>query len=513
MTAAVKFDQNDSDVIVVVGSGAGGGTLANELVQKGHKVVCLEAGPQITRGDFINDEVAMHERLSWSDKRTGQATWTVKAVGGTTVHWSAAATRRYGFEFRARTLYGAMDGAALIDWPLTLSELEPYYDRAESKMGVAGTHGMPHHPASNPSRLFTLGAKRLGYTRYPGNSAINSEPRDGRPACRVLGFCSSGCKSGAKWSTLYTEIPKALATGRFELRPRSMALQIPHDDAGKASGVLYSDENGNHRLQKARVVCVAGNAVETPRLLLNSASGMYPDGLANTHGNVGKYYMRNATAYVYATFEDPVNAHRSIVSPALVADEVRHDPARGFAGGYYMHVFNAGLPIVAGAVKPGAWGREVSRLIEQYDHMMGVWVCGEDMPRPEARIVLDTSQTDQYGLPIPHITPVTDHRNDAALLSHAKQRVRALFEAVDAKEIWDRGPFANSHNVGSCRMSAEARDGVCNRWGQTHDVDNLFISDGSQTTTSGAANPTLTIVALAIRQADYLDRQLRVGEL
>ena len=510
---SAKFDFDDGDVIVIVGSGAGGGTLANELVQKGHKVVCLEAGAHITRGDFINDEVTMNRRLSWSDKRTGQAIWTVKAVGGTTVHWSGAATRRNAFEFKARTLYGAIDGADLIDWPLDLSELEPYYDLAEAKMGATGTNGIPHNPPSNPAKLMMLGAKRLGYSHFPGNSAINSQAHDGRPACQMLGFCSSGCKSGAKWSTLYTEIPKALATGKFELRPGSMALQVQHDATGNVSGVLYSDEKGTQQLQKARIVCVAGNAIETPRLLLNSASSMYPDGLANAEGNVGRYYARNATAYVWATFEKPVHAHRSQDSPALVGDEVRHDPARGFAGGYYMHNFNAGLPLAAGGIKPGAWGVEVSRLIEQYDHMMGIWICGEDMPQPKARITLDNSQTDQYGLPIPHVTPVDDHPNDAALKSHAIARIRALYVAVDATETWARGPFANSHNMGSCRMSAEPKDGVCNKWGQTHDVKNLFISDGSANTTSGAANPTLTIVALAIRQADYLDRQLKSGAL
>lgn len=381
-------------------------------------------------------------------------------------------------------------------------------------MGVTGTHGIPPHPDSNPYKLFKLGAKRMGYSRYSmGPLAINSRPRDGRPACQMLGFCASGCKSGAKWSTLYTEIPKALATDKFELRTRSMALRVDHDASGKAASVLYSDADGVQQRQKARVVCVAGNAVETPRLLLNSASPMYPHGLANAEGNVGKYYMRNATAHVFATFERPVNAHRGIQAPAVIADEVRHDPARRFAGGYYLEAPNIGLPFIAGAVKPGDWGSEVSRLVEQFDHMMGIWLCGEDLPRAEARITLDGSETDQYGLPIPHVAPVADHANDAALLDHAKQQTRALFEAVGAKEIWDRGAFPNSHKLGSCRMSSHARDGVCNKWGQTHDVDNLFISDGCQFSTSGAANPTLTIIALAIRQADYLHERLITAEL
>jgi len=511
---SAQIDLRDEDAIVVIGSGAGGGTLSHELARRGHKVVCLEAGRHITRGEFVNDEVTMHEMLSWSDKRTGQATWMVKAVGGTTVHWSGLAMRRRESECQSLTRYGSVNDADLIDWPLQPGELKPYYDKAEARMGVTGTHGIPFHRDSNPYKLFKLGAKRMGYRDYSmGPLAINSKPRDGRPACQMLGFCSSGCKSGAKWSTLYTEILEAVATGNFELRTRNMALAIEHDSGGNVSGVLYRDAHGAHQLQKARVVCVAGNAVETPRLLLNSHSSLYPDGLANSEGNVGKYYMRNATSHVFATFEQPVNAHRSIQAPAVIADEASHNPSRGFAGGYYMEVFNAGLPLIAGALRPGRWGSEVSRSIEQFDHMLGIWICGEDLPRSEARITLDHSQRDQYGLPIPHIAPVQDHENDAALLAHAKKRTRELLESIDAKEIWDRGPFPNSHNLGSCRMSADPKYGVCNKWGQTHQVRNLFISDGSQFSTSGATNPTLTIVALAIRQASFIDQQLVTGEL
>ena len=510
---AAKYALNDASVVVVVGSGAGGGTLSNELCQKGVKVVCLEAGNHLTQQDIVNDEFAMWGKLTWQDPRTGQPIWIVKAVGGSTVHWAGLSIRLKDYELKSRTTYGTVAGANVLDWPISLSELEPYYDKAESKMGVTGTNGLPRQPETNAFKVVNYCAKKAGYSFEMGPSAINSVVRDGRPACQMIGFCTSGCKIGAKWSTLYTEIPKAMETGNFELRPNSMVLQIQHDAKGKVTGVLYADENGKHQVQKARIVCVAGNSIESPRLLLNSASNMFKDGMANSSGQVGRNYMRHATQHVYATFDRPVHAHRGIHAPGIMRSEARHDPSRGFAGGYYLEIFDVGLPFTALSVVPGGWGRKVSSLVDQYDHMVAVWTCAEDLPQAEARVTLDDSAKDQYGLPVPNIAPVKDHPNDVAALAHARKTLESMFQAGNAKDVAWRAPFPNSHNMGTLRMSAKPADGVCNGWGQTHDVANLFISDGSQFTSSGAPNPTLTIVALAIRQADYIHKQMGAGAI
>jgi choline dehydrogenase-like flavoprotein len=510
---AAKYELDDDSVIVVIGSGGGGGTLANELCQKGDKVVCLEAGPHLTQDDIVNDEFAMYGKLTWQDPREGQPIWIVKAVGGSTVHWAGLSIRFKDYELKTRTTYGAVAGANLLDWPITLAELEPYYDKAENKMGVTGTNGLPRQPETNAFKVVNYCAKKAGYSFEMGPSAINSVARDGRPACQMIGFCTSGCKIGAKWSTLYTEIPKALETGKYELRPNCMVLQIQHNAEGKVTGVLYADAGGKHQVQKARIVCVAGNSIETPRLLLNSASNLFKDGMANSSGQVGRNYMHHATQHIYATFEQPVHANRGIHAPGIMRSEARNDPSRGFAGGYHLEIFDVGLPFTAISVMPGGWGRKVSTLIEQYDHMVGVWTCGEDLPQADARITLDSSKKDQYGLPIPNIAVVKDHPNDAALLKHARKTLESIYQAGNAKDIVWRGPFPNSHNMGSCRMSAKPADGVCNGWGQTHDVKNLFISDGSQFTSSACCNPTLTIVALAIRQADYIHEQMGAGAI
>src|SRR6185312_416652 len=318
-----KFDQNDSGVVVIIGSGAGGGTLGNELAQKGVKVVILEAGPRIENQDFINDEWDSFVQLAWQDARTTSGSWRVskdfpnlpawivKAVGGSTVHWAGASLRFDEHEFRVKSAYGGMPGANLLDWPITLAEMEPWYAKAEDKMGVTRTNGIPGLPGNNNFKVMEAGARKLGYKEvHTGRMAINSEPRDGRGSCLQIGFCFQGCKSGAKWSTLYTEIPKGEATGKLEVRPQSQVLQIQHDDNGKVTGVLYADKDGKQQVQKARVVAVAGNSIESPRLLLNSASSKFPDGLANSSGMVGKNYMRHTTGSVYAMFGKPVNMYR-----------------------------------------------------------------------------------------------------------------------------------------------------------------------------------------------------------
>src|SRR6266851_5627775 len=457
-----KFDLNDDGVVVIVGSGAGGGTLGNELAQKGVKVVILEAGPRVELQDFINNEWESVTQLAWLDKRTTSGNWRVardfpnlpawivKSVGGSTVHWAGASLRFEEHEFRAQSAYGNVQRANLLDWPITLADMEPWYAKAEDKLGVTRTNNIPGLPGNNNFKVMEAGARKVGYKEvHTGRMAINSEPRDGRGACQQIGFCFQGCKTGAKWSTLDSEIPKGEATGNLEVRPNSMALKIEHDASGKATGVIYADEAGNMQRQKARIVAVAGNSIESPRLLLNSASSMFPDGLANSSGQVGRNYMRHVTGSVYAAFEKSVHMYRGTTMAGIIRDESRHDPSRGFMGGYEMETLSLGLPFMAAFLNPGAWGRPFTSAMEQYPRMAGMWIVGEDMPQETNRITLDP----------------------------------------------------------------KAKDGVVNKFGQTHDIKNIFISDGSQFTTGAACNPTLTIVALAIRQADHIASAMQRKEI
>ncbi|AZV22169.1 GMC family oxidoreductase [Mesorhizobium sp. M7A.F.Ce.TU.012.03.2.1] len=517
---AASFDLNNDGVVVIIGSGAGGGTLGNELAQKGVDVVILEAGARHEYEDFINDEWGSFSQLAWTDKRTTSGdwrvakdfpnlpAWIVKSVGGSTTHWAGASLRFQEHEFKGLSTYGKLEGANLLDWPITLAEMEPYYAKAEAKMGVTGTNDWPRLPGNNNFKVLKAGADKLGYKEcHTGNMAINSVDRDDRMSCQQTGFCFQGCKWGAKWSTLYTEIPKGEATGHLEVRPNAMAIKINHDASGKVTGVVYADKDGKLQEQKARIVAVAGNSIESPRLLLNSASGKFPDGLANSSGQVGKNYMRHTTGSVYAIFDRPVHMYRGTTMAGIIRDEARHDPSRGFVGGYEFETLSLGLPFMAAFLDPGAWGRSFTTALDHYDHMAGLWIVGEDMPRAENRITLHADEKDAHGMPIADVH-FDDHPNDTAMRNHAYKQATALYDAVGATRIFPTPPYPSTHNLGTNRMSEKAEDGVVNKHGQAHDIKNLFVSDGSQFTTGAAENPTLTIVSLAIRQADYIAAQM-----
>ncbi len=522
---AAPYDLNDGGVVVVVGTGAGGGTLANELAQKGIDVVALEAGGRYLPEDYLNDEWPSFGQLAWLDARTtsgdwrvsrdfaGLPAWIVKAVGGSTVHWAGASLRLQEYEFRVRTEYGDVSGANLLDWPITLAEMEPWYAKAEDKMGTTRTNGIPGLPGNTNFKVMKAGADALGYKNcHTGRMSINSQPRHGRPACQQVGFCFQGCKFGAKWSTAYIEIPAGEATGKLEVREHAHVLTIEHDASGKVSGVVYADKDGNHQRQAARAVCVAGNSIESPRLLLNSASSMFPDGLANSSGQVGKNYMRHMTGSVYAIFDKPVRMWRGTTMAGIITDESGNDPSRGFVGGYEMETLSIGLPFMAAFLDPGSWGREFASAMDGYENMAGMWLVGEDMPQESNAITLSADVKDQYGMPAPNVH-FTDHPNDVAMRNHAYRQGSAVYDAVGAVRTMPTPPYPSTHNLGTNRMSAKASDGVVNKNGQAHDIANLFISDGSQFTTGGAENPTLTIVSLAIRQADYIARQMTAGAI
>lgn len=520
-----KFDLNDDSVVVVVGSGAGGGTLSNELAQKGINVVCLEAGGRHETADFINDEWASFGQLAWTDPRTtsgswrvakdfaGLPAWIVKAVGGSTTHWAGASLRFQDHEWKGRTTYGDVKGASLLDWPIDGAEMAPWYAKAEDKMGTTGTNDVPRLPGNNNFKVLHAGATKLGYKEvHTGNMSINSQPRDGRVGCQQLGFCFQGCKMGAKWSTLVSEIPKGEETGRLEVRPDSQVLQIEHDAAGKVTGVVYADKDGKMQRQKARVVAVAGNSIESPRLLLNSHSNKFPNGLANGAGHVGKHYMRHTTGSVYAVFDKPVHMYRGTTMAGIVRDEARHDPSRGYVGGFELETLSLGIPFMAAFLNPGQWGRDFTWALDRYDHMAGLWIVGEDMPQDTNRITLNKETKDKFGMPVANVN-YDDHANDKAMRDHAFKQGAAIYEAVGATRTFLTPPYPSTHNLGTNRMSAKAEDGVVNKWGQTHEVTNLFVSDGSQFTTGAAENPTLTIVALAIRQADHLAGLMSKNEI
>jgi len=380
-------------------------------------------------------------------------------------------------------------------------------------MGVTRRNDMPGLPASNNFKVMYAGAKKLGYKQvHTGHMAINSVAADGRGYCIQQGFCVQGCKMGAKWSTLYTEIPDAEETGNLDLRIESTATRIEHDSQGRVNAVVYRDREGKEQRQKARLVCVAGNAIETARLLLLSESAKYPRGLANSSDQVGRNYCHQITGFVWGIFDKPIYSWRGATLAGVVEDEVVNNPERGFVGGYRIELLALDLPTLPLVGLPYGWGRDFASVLDNYRNLAGLFINGEDLPRADNRITLNSNVKDAFGLPVANVH-VDEHGNDRAMRKHAQGQMSKMYEAIGAKRVV-LGPVPPAtHNLCTARMSADPRDGVTNAWGRSHDVKNLFISDGSVLSTPGAANPTLTIVALALRQADYISSQMKAGKL
>ncbi len=515
-----KFDLGDDGVVVIIGSGAGGGTLSHELTRRGIKVVLLEAGQRQSLASFSQVPGEAFVQLTWLDPRTQSGTWSVaqdyptlpswtcKTVGGTTVHWTAATPRLRPWEIRARTTYGGIPGASHIDWPIAYDELKSYYLLAERRLVVARRNGNPGLPASNHFKVMYAGAKKIGYKRvHTGYMAINTKPADGRAFCIQQGFCVQGCKTGAKWSTLYTEIPRAEATGNLDLRTASRATRIEHGADGRVTGVVYRDPQGKEQRQKARIVCVACNSIETARLLLLSESSKFPQGLANSHDQVGRHYTHHVGGFVWGMFDKPVYSWRGATLAGLVEDETIHDSKRGFNGGYHLELVTLDLPTFPLVGLPYTWGRDLAEIVENYRNIAGMFINGEDTPRATNRITLNPQVKDAFGLAVANVH-VDEHENDLAMRTHAQGQARKMYESIGAKRVIHTRQTPSTHNMGTARMSVDPRDGVTNGHGQTHDIRNLFISDGSAFSTPGSANPTLTIVSLALRQAQFISRQM-----
>src|ERR1700692_2959481 len=314
MTAR-RFKPSDVVDFVVVGSGAAGGVMARELSQAGFTVVVLEQGPRLGPGDFEHDELkysylsgitndpAVSPQTFRDDPgatakrpRIGNSLVYARMVGGSSTHFTANFWRLHEIDFHERSVLGSIAGTGFADWPISYRELEPYYAKVEWDVGVSGlahaspfdpprskAYPMPPLPVKSSGVLFESGARKLGLHPFPAPMAINSQFYRGRPGCAHCGFCIGfGCEVMAKSSTLYTMIPEAEATGRCEIRSHSYVHRVALNKSGRTTGVHYFDRNKHEQFQKARAVVLSANGAETSRLLLNSASDRFPQGLANS---------------------------------------------------------------------------------------------------------------------------------------------------------------------------------------------------------------------------------------
>ena len=546
--ARARFAPADVVDFAIIGSGAAGGIIAKELATAGFSVVVLEQGPRLTEKQFDHDEFATFMQGRWSNNpatqpqsfraspsataETALAAIYGRLVGGSNAHFTGNFWRMRPLDFNEASVLGGVPGTALADWPITYEELEPYYTKAEWELGVSGEPGpfdparsrpypMPSLPIKSSGVLFDKGALALGYHPQPTPMAINSRYYNGRPACQHCGFCLFFmCEFRSKSSSFVTTLPIAEATGKCEVRPDSYVARIETNSEGRATGVAYFDSNKEMHLQRARAVVLCANGAESPRLLLNSESARFPNGLANSSGMVGKHLMFNTYFGVNAQFEQQLNEHKSVQNTRMMLDFYATDPKRGFYGGGGIDARFGKYPITfaLGGLPPGspAWGEEFARsLARQFTRTMFFGTHGTSLPLEANSVSIDPLLKDAWGLPCMRIT-YKDHPDDLKTAEFLSARALEIAQAAGALKAWPEpvAPQTNSvHMLGTCRMGNDPKSSVIDRFHRAHDVRNLFVCDGSSLVTSTRGQPTETICALAFRAGEKIAAFAKRGEI
>jgi choline dehydrogenase-like flavoprotein len=526
---------NEKVDVLIIGSGASGAAVAWSLAETRMRILCLEQGDWIKPTDFPSNgrdwEARRYADFDISPNRRGRETdypinddasimkiANFNGVGGGTVIYTAHYPRMHPSDFRVRTLDGVAD-----DWPIDYWTLEKFFAENDRMMGVSGLTGDPaypiHHPPMPPIGLGRTGTRyaetmnRLGLHWWPSDIAIASVDYEGRGKCINLGHCTPGCAQGAKASADITYWPRAIRAG-VELRTRCRVREITTDANGMASGAVYYDAEGREQFQAAEVVILACNGVGTPRLLLNSASGRFPNGLANSSGLVGRNLMLHPWPMVSGYVTDPMDADHAPMTVLWSKEFYETDPKRDFVRGYTLQFSRGTGPVneavtssIAGRLPLGRDHHRVYRSF--YGHRLTVGVACEDLPEEHNRVTLDPALKDAHGIPAPRID-YTISENTRRMMEHGIARSEEILAAAGATSISCSRATLNypGHLLGTARMGTDPERSVVNEWGRSHDVRNLFIVDGSVWVTSGGVNPTSTIQAVALYIADQIKQRL-----
>ncbi|MGQ0709293.1 MAG: GMC family oxidoreductase [Rhodoferax sp.] len=524
---------HDTVDIAIVGAGACGAAAAWRLSRGGRfSVACLE------QGDWASPAHYPSTRPDWELSRAGAfnvspnvrglsadypiddsgspiAIANYNGVGGSTVLYSAHFPRFHPSDFQTRTLDGVGD-----DWPLRYADLLPYFHENERMMGVAGLVGdpanpdyeslLPPVPLGPMGQRLAAGFNQLGWHWWPSPAAIATRTHQGRAACINLGPCNTGCAQGAKGSVDVTYWPAALRQG-VRLMPRCRVLEVTLDKRGRASGLRYRNAQGQEAQLHARVVVLAANGIGTPRLLLHSRSAAFPDGLLNTHGEVGRRLMLHPLGYVEAVFDEDLQSSLGPHGCCLLSQEFyESDAQRGFVRGYTLQALR-GAPAVETALSGyfmrrlplGAGHHAAFRRL--FNHTAGLAVIAEDLPETCNRIELDPTKADSDGMPGVKVHyRLSD--NTRAMLKHGLERAREVLTTAGGKVSAQFAPVRHTgwHLMGTVRMGDDPRQSLVNRHGQAHEVDNLYVVDSSLFVTGGAVNPVATAQALALYVAEHI---------
>lgn len=543
-------DQYD---ILIIGSGAGGGSAAGVLAEAGLRVLVIERGEMLEYDQISKDHLRNHRyhfrghntgpdiggnpRIYAGDGSIGDQVfeepwslgWSNNAmtVGGGTRVYQGMAWRMLPEDFRLASTYGVPDGSSLADWPITYEELEPYYDMAEWEVGVCGD-GSAHKVQGRRSRPYPLapfeenieagilkrGAEKLGLTTGPVPLLINSKPYNGRAACIGCSHCVGfPCPSNAKNGSFNTYLERAIATGRCDLVTGVQATEIVTDSHGRATGAKLVDWRSRARREiEAEHVIVAAGAMETARLLLNSKSEHHPAGLGNGHDQVGRHLQGHVYIQAFGLFDEPI-ATTNGPGVSVSTCDYNHDGSSGTLGGV-LHNEVIRLPIFHyfTCLPPEIprWGLETKQAMrEMYSRTSMVYGPVQEVPTPDCRVTVSDNVKDKHGTPVLRWGGALHPETVRAAELH-RNRAEAWISASGAKRTWASPiiPFfyAGQHQAGSCRMGDDPTSSVTDRDGKVHGHDNLWVMDASLHVTNGGFNPVLTVYALALRSAHILAR-------
>ena len=542
---------NDYDVIIV-GAGAAGGIVACVLAEAGKRVLLLERGPALSFKEIPRDHLR-NQRLSIYGHNAGPdldgnprvfvdpsgVSRIVKphdpdyhnnaaCLGGGTRVYGAQAWRFLPDDFRMASKYGVPKGSSLTDWPISYEALEPFYEKVEWELGVAGDattqtqtarrrdYPLPPVPPSPQTMALSNGADRLGWTTTPVPLLINTKPYQGRDQCIACKYCVGfGCPTDAKNGTHNTVIPRALATGNCKVLTNVIVEQIDVNDRGDVGGVaFFNNLGGTIRREEARskLVVVSGGAIESARLLLNSQSSHHPNGLGNADDQVG----RNLQGHLYprAYGISSTRVFNGIGPGVTIATlQFNHDNPGIVGGGMLADDFiKPPIDFWYDSLPPDLprWGKANKQFMrDNYTRVMHVRGPVQDIPSPEGRVTIDKNVRDKWRIPVARLSGTT-HPATVESAEFMRERAVEWLQASGCQSTWSTQPglilSGRQHQAGTCRMGTDRKTSVTDEWGRVHDHDNLFVIDGSIHVTNGGVNPVLTIMALAFRSAEYIAR-------
>jgi len=513
--------------VCIVGSGAAGGTLAAHLAQRGVDVVIVEGGPGVntrtafnTHGmpfDFPNRHIpTMRPGVEGFDSERS------RGVGGKTMLWNAVAWRLSHRDFKGRSIDGGGE-----DWPIDYTDMAPYYDRIEREVGVCGNPDhledlpdgifLPPVPMKLSDLLVKRGAERLGVKVIHVRKATLTVPAPTRPACHYCGNCMAGCDVAAKYNSYDVHMAPALKTGRLDIRPNSVVREVMVSAENRATGVRFLDR---HTLKegevRGRCVVVSCACVQSVALLLMSRSRLYPDGLGNSSGQLGKNFIPHFTGGVEAFLTDligkPAVNDEGFLDHAYVPSFM-HTRKRDYARSFGMQFNYQNRRSVGWAREMKGFGRTYKDAVKaRYPAFLVFSPYGEMLPNDASYVDLDWTRLDQFGLPEPR-RQVVWGENDKKIFAEMQNWSVEILRSAGAEIFNVYEKPATNHELGGCRMGSDPRRSVVNADCRSHDVPNLYVVDGSVFPSASEKNPTHTIMALAARTADGISQRLQTREM